>query len=45
VGSIYLVDNRNQRRFGIATTVSGGIDELRWSGSNWSGPDYAFVSP
>jgi prepilin-type N-terminal cleavage/methylation domain-containing protein len=46
VGFIYLVDTKNQRRFGIATTVAGGIDQRAWSdaGGQWSGPEFIFSS-
>ena len=42
-GNIYIVDNRNGRRFGISTTVAGGIVERQWDGSSWSGPVLSYT--
>ncbi len=36
--SIYIVDNRNLRRFHIAATVAGGVVERQWNGTTWIGP-------
>lgn len=43
IGNIYLVDNTNGRRIGIATTVAGAIEEQRWNGSSWSGPVLSYT--
>lgn len=37
-GDIYIVDNKNGRRFHIAATVAGGIVERQWTGAAWTGP-------
>lgn len=46
--NIYIVDNRNGRRFQVAATIGGGIIERFWDGGAWIGPvitDFAEPAP
>jgi prepilin-type N-terminal cleavage/methylation domain-containing protein len=42
-GNIYVVDNTNDRRFHIATTLAGGIVERNWNGTQWVGPILSYT--
>lgn len=44
-GNIYLVNNYDGKRYCITTTPVGGIDQRKWNGTEWSGPDYIYFAP